>query len=139
MLTPSMEDYLEMIFRLSAERPYVRLVDLAISLNVQPPSVTKMAQRLAQDGYVLYEKYGVLQLTQLGLEVGGQLMERHKLLETFMRYFGIRENILKDTERIEHIVSHEFIERIAIFVEFAKENPTWLARFLSECPPGRPH
>ncbi len=134
-LTPSMEDYLEMIFRLTSEKQYLRLTDLAGALNVQPPSATRMVQRLSESGYVVYEKYGILQLTESGRETGAHLMARHKLLETFMRYFGVRENILKDTERIEHIISHEFVGRIARFVEFAKNNPTWIARFLSECPP----
>ncbi|MGI6643477.1 MAG: transcriptional regulator MntR, partial [Bacillota bacterium] len=131
-LTPSMEDYLEMIFRLTSERQYLRLTDLAAALNVQPPSATRMVQRLSESGYLVYEKYGILQLTELGRDTGAQLMARHLLLETFMRYFGVRQNILKDTERIEHIISDEFVDRIAKFVEFAKNNPTWIARFLSE-------
>ncbi len=134
-LTPSMEDYLEMIYRLTLERKYLRLTDLAIALNVQPPSATKMVQRLSEGGYVVYEKYGVLQLTEPGIKTGEYLMSRHRLLETFMRYFGVRQNILKDTERIEHIVSDEFMDRIERFVEFARKNPAWLAKFLSECPP----
>jgi DtxR family Mn-dependent transcriptional regulator len=134
-LTPSMEDYIEMIYRLTLDRKYVRLTDVAASLNVQPPSATKMVQRLAEGAYVNYEKHGVVELTDLGKEIGASLLHRHHVIETFLRLFGVRDNILKDTERIEHIISDELVSRIISFNEFAKENPTWIAEFLSKCPP----
>ena len=62
-LTPSMEDYLEMLFRLAGDGQPVRLGDLSAALNVQPPSATRMAQRLHDQGYVRYEKYGTLGYT----------------------------------------------------------------------------
>ena len=36
LLTPSMEDYLEMVYRLSRDKGYTRISDLASALNVQP-------------------------------------------------------------------------------------------------------
>ena len=48
LLTPSAEDYMEMIYRLSQKNGFTRVNDLASALNVQPPSVTKMIQKLAE-------------------------------------------------------------------------------------------
>lgn len=135
-LTPSMEDYVEMLFRMTGDKQFVRLGDLAAALNVQPPSATRMAQRLAGNGYVRYERYGVLELTALGRKTGNQLLERHNLLESFLRLFGVSENALKDTERIEHIISDETVSRIESFMGYAKSRPSWLAEFLSRFPPG---
>lgn len=45
-LTASMEDYIEMIYRLSKDSGYTRIQELAKSLNVQPPSATKMIQKI---------------------------------------------------------------------------------------------
>lgn len=135
-LTPSMEDYLEMLSRMSRDVKAVRLGDLASALNVQPPSATRMAQRLADSGYVLYEKYGLIELTSLGRETGHHLFERHSLLESFLRLLGVSDNALKDTERIEHIISDEMVCRIRDFMAFAKSDPAWLAQFLSRYPPG---
>lgn len=59
-LTASMEDYLEMIYRLSIKTGFVRLHELANALNVQPPSATKMVQKLAELNLINYEKYGVI-------------------------------------------------------------------------------
>lgn len=137
-LTPSMEDYLEMMFRLTPERQYVRLSDLASALNVQPPSATRMVQRLAENGHVRYEKYGILELTPLGRETGLYLLARHNLLESFLRLLGVKDNALKDTERIEHIISEELVSRIHSFVQYAGKNPSWMREFRSSCPPEQP-
>lgn len=128
-LTPSMEDYLEMIFRLSQDKNHTRINDLATALNVQPPSATKMVQRLAEGQYLKYERYGVLELTAKGQKVGAQLLKRHQTLEEFFRLLGVRDNLLKDTEKIEHSLSHETLDCICLFVEFAQQYPEIIQRF----------
>lgn len=55
ILTESMEDYMETIYRLSEEKGYVRAVDISESLNVQASSVTRMIQKLDEAGFVKYE------------------------------------------------------------------------------------
>jgi Mn-dependent DtxR family transcriptional regulator len=65
-LTASMEDYLEMIYRLSLNTGFTRVNELSAALNVQPPSVTKMVQKLAELDLLEYEKYGVLILRKRG-------------------------------------------------------------------------
>lgn len=45
-LTPAMEDYLEMIYRLYHQQVKIRIGDLSRHLNVQPSSTTKIVQRL---------------------------------------------------------------------------------------------
>lgn len=130
-LTPSMEDYIEMLYRLTRKEKYVRLTDLASALSVKPSSASKMIRRLEEKSYVDNRKQGFIELTKPGEDLGAAFLSRHDLIETFLRLFGVRNNILKDTERIEHIISDEFLERISLFNAFAKENPSWLARFLS--------
>ena len=44
LLSPSAEDYMEMIYRLSYKVGFTRVNDISIALNVQPSSVTKMIQ-----------------------------------------------------------------------------------------------
>jgi len=129
-LTPSLEDYLEMLFRLGSDKSYVRLGELATALHVRPPSVTKAVQRLAETGYVRYERYGILELTPLGKDTGSYLLHRHGLIEGFLRLLGVTENALKDTERIEHIISDELVSQMVKFTEYAKDNPVWLQGYL---------
>lgn len=121
-LSPSMEDYLEMILRLSQKESYARVLELAESLHVKPPSASRMLQRMARKNLVRYEKYGVIQLTDQGKEIGEKLMERHILLEQFFQLLGV-ENALEDTERIEHSLSARAVECIDLLVRFFSDNP----------------
>ena len=57
-LTPGMEDYLEMLYRLTSGKGYVRLNDLARHLNVQPSSASKMIQKLSQHGFIKMKNTG---------------------------------------------------------------------------------
>ncbi|HKM39165.1 MAG TPA: hypothetical protein VJ036_02745 [bacterium] len=79
ILTPSMEDYLEMIYRLSKQVGHTRILELASSLNVQPPSASSMVQKLADHDWVQYEKYSLIRLTTKGRERGAYLLQRHHI------------------------------------------------------------
>lgn len=129
LLTASMEDYLEMICRLSGETGYTRINDLSAALNVQPPSATRMVQKLAEIGTLDYEKYGVIVLSPKGKKLGGFLLERHQLVEDFLKMLGIKEDLLMETEKIEHTISAQTLKCLADFVEFFRRRPEVLEEF----------
>jgi len=119
MPTPSMEDYLERIYTLIAEKGYARVSDIAEALEVHPSSVTKMVQKLDKDKYLVYEKYRGLVLTSKGKKIGKRLVDRHSLLEQFMRIIGVDEsNIYRDVEGIEHHLSWDSITCIEYLVQY---------------------
>ena len=120
-LTASMEDYLEMIYRLSQDNGYTRVNDLADSLHVQPPSVTKMIQKLNEKKLLNYEKYGMIHLTDEGEKLGKYFLERHNTLKEFFTLIGATENIQKDVETMEHYISLNNFRVISILVSFMKE------------------
>ncbi|HZG58078.1 transcriptional regulator MntR [Paenibacillus sp.] len=124
MPTPSMEDYLERIYRLIDEKGYARVADIAEGLEVHPSSATKMIQKLDKDEYLVYEKYRGLILTTKGKRIGKRLVERHHLLEQFLETIGVKEeNIYKDVEGIEHHLSTDSIACIEALVEFFRREP----------------
>jgi DtxR family Mn-dependent transcriptional regulator len=125
LLTPSMEDYLEMSYRLSAEKGYTRIGDLAEALHVQPPSASKMAQKLTELGYLHYEKYGLIELTKKGLDLGKYLLQRHQIVEKLLILLGVTTNILEQTEKIEHNINEETTEKIATLIQFLENNQAW--------------
>ncbi|KZE80888.1 transcriptional regulator MntR [Paenibacillus elgii] len=125
MATPSMEDYLERIYKLIDEKGYARVSDIAEGLEVHPSSVTKMIQKLDKDNYLIYEKYRGLVLTSKGQKVGKRLVDRHHLLEEFLTIIGVsEENIYKDVEGIEHHLSWDSITCIETLVEYFKRDAT---------------
>ncbi len=130
MTTASREDYLERIYRLEQQKGYARVVDIAASLAFAPSSVTRMVQRLAEQGYVRYERYRGVVLTEKGREVGRRMSRRHDSLERFLRLIGVRDErtIWTDVEGIEHHVSPETMARIRSLTAFLSADPACLAR-----------
>ncbi|PTM58505.1 transcriptional regulator MntR [Desmospora activa] len=124
MPTPSMEDYLENIYKLIEQKGYARVSDIAEALEVHPSSVTKMVQKLDERQYLVYEKYRGLVLTAKGKKIGKRLVDRHALLEEFLRIIGVEEDqIYTDVEGIEHHLSWASITSIETLVEYFRHNP----------------
>ncbi|MDD3392473.1 MAG: iron dependent repressor, metal binding and dimerization domain protein [Bacilli bacterium] len=116
-LTASMEDYIEMIYRLSKNSGYTRIQELAKSLNIRPPSATKMIQKLNEKKLLKYKKYDIIILEAEGKKLGEKLLVRHNMIEELLRYIGVNENnILSETEKIEHTISDETLNCIIKFI-----------------------
>lgn len=132
VLTASMEDYLEMIYRLSLSNGFTRIHDLSEALNVQPPSATKMVQRLSELEFIKYEKYGVIMLKEKGKKAGEILLERHKTIEEFLKLIGVLESIvLEETEKIEHTICSSTVKCLENYISFIKDNPDIYEKFKS--------
>lgn len=124
LLTASMEDYLEMIYRLSLKTGFTRINELSEALNVHPPSATRMVQKLGKLSLLKYEKYGVIILKEEGKALGEILLKRHTTIETFLKTMGVPEDLLiKETEKIEHTISENTAECFEDFIEFINSNP----------------
>lgn len=128
ILTNSMEDYLEMIYRKSIKDGYTRMNILAESLNVQASSASKMVQKLSKLGFVKYEKYGVIMLTEEGKSMGQFLLNRHNTIESFLKLIGVRKNLLINIELIEHNITMDALEKIKSLNQFFESNPEIIER-----------
>src|SRR5436190_15946690 len=139
--TPSQsaEDYLERIHELMEKKGYARVVDIASSLHVKQASVTSMVQKLAEAGYLKYEKYRGLMLTERGREVARKIQNRHVTLSRFFSLFGLdTETQRQDIEGIEHYLSPATVEILADLAQFFEKNPALLRQFRqSRKPPPR--
>lgn len=129
-LTASMEDYLEMIYRLASSTGFVRMHELSDALSVSPPSATKMVQKLHEFGLIKYEKYGYIMLEDKGREIGEALLKRHNIIENLLKILGIsKQAILAETEKAEHTFSEETIQCIEEFIGFIRCNPDVAIRY----------
>lgn len=130
--TPSQsaEDYLERIQELIEAKGYARVVDIASSLKVRQASVTSMVQKLGRAGFVKYEKYRGLVLTDEGRAVACNIQNRHVTLSRFFSLFGLdAETQRADIEGIEHHLSPATLEMLADLVTYFEENPETLQAF----------
>lgn len=129
-LTASMQDYLEMIYRLSREKGYTRIAQLSNALNVQPPAATRMVQKLAIMKLIKYQKYGILELEDSGKLLGESLIERHNIVEKFLKVLGVGEDmLLEETEKTEHMLSSETLHCVSVFIGFFECNQYFAAEY----------
>lgn len=126
----SAEDYLERIHELIEAKGYARVVDIASSLKVRQASVTSMVQKLGRAGFVQYEKYRGLILTDQGRAVARKIQDRHATLSRFFSLFGLdAETQRADIEGIEHHLSPATLEILADLAGFFEQNPAALRTF----------
>lgn len=129
-LTASMEDYLEMIYRLSLNNGFTRIHELSDALNIQPPSATKMVQKMSELGLIKYEKYSYIMLEENGRILGETLLKRHETIEALLRLLGVSEDIiLLETEKMEHTISRDTICSFDEYINFININPDITKRF----------
>jgi len=122
-LSPSLEDYLEEIYRFSLTQSSVRVSDIGGKLKVSSPSVSKALRKLKSKEYIMYRRYGDIYLTDWGRLVGRFLVERNRILQDFLYLIEADCNISEEAEAMEHYLSRTTIYSIQSLVKFMKSNP----------------
>ncbi len=124
------EDYLEIISELVGLKGYATTLDISRHMNVSPPSVTKMLQKLDKDGYLEYEKYHGINLTSKGNHVAEAIRQKHSTLLEIFEILGIKKDIAnQDAEGMEHYLNPKTIKILRKFLVFLKSNPKIIDEF----------
>jgi len=117
-MTQSLEDYVEMIFRLQGKSSNVKVSDIAAALDVTKPSVVRAIRELTKLGLVTHEPYRGVELSEKGRRVARLVLNRHVLLREFLVKLGVREKTAdRDACLMEHILSAETLDRIRNYTE----------------------
>lgn len=130
MLTPSLEDYLEELYKLDIRNKPFKIRDLASKLGVSSPSVVKALKKLDNDDYVIYEKYKGITLTEKGKKQGKSLVKRHDILKEFLIIVDSNCNPEDEAEAMEHYLSPSTVETFKLLSTFLKDNNDVLTRFM---------
>lgn len=117
-LSASLEDYLEVILKLSQDRRVVRVRDIAKALRVTPPSATGAVQQLKQRGLVSHERYEEVLLTERGKRLAGEVAQRHEELRAFFQDVLLLDPEMAEREAcaLEHSISELTLERLRRFL-----------------------
>jgi len=128
--TTSEEDYLEVIAELVELKGYATTLDISRFMNVSPPSVTKMLQKLDEKKYLEYEKYHGINLTSVGKQVADTIRKKHSTLLEFFEILNVGKGIAnQDTEGLEHHLNDKTIRKLRKFITFLKSNPKIIKQF----------
>ena len=117
-ISQSIEDYLEAIYLVEADKGYVRVKDIALKFDIKLSSVTGMMKKLEEEGFIKSEKYGPVELTQKGKAIARSVYSKHKLLNKFFLLLGVdKKTALEDACRAEHVLSKKTLDKIRKFVK----------------------
>jgi DtxR family Mn-dependent transcriptional regulator len=126
-LTRVIEDYLKTIHELTRTNERATTNQIAERMGVTPASVTNMIQKLAAADPPLldYQKHRGVQLTAQGERVALEIIRHHRLLEMFLhQILGYSwDEVHEEADRLEHVISEEMEERIAISLGNPQHDP----------------
>lgn len=117
------QDYLRAIYKLSRRSPdgLVQTNQVAEMLGVRPASVTGMLQKLAtaEPPLVKYLKYQGVRLSPAGQAEALSIVRRHRLVELYLHEkLGYSwDEVHEEADRLEHVVSDDFIDRLVEVLE----------------------
>ena len=85
-LTPSLENYLKIIFQEELEGGLAHASAIADAAGVSRATVTSTLKALRSLGLVEYEAYSPIKLTEEGRRIGRDLMHRHLIFREFFQH-----------------------------------------------------
>ena len=117
--SPTIEDYLGVIYTLDRNGERVISARLAQSLDVSAPTVNATLKRMQRDGWVVVDGQKEIQLTPAGQGAAMNVIRRHMLTEWMLaRMLKLPlSEIHREAHQIEHSLSPEVAERLQAELE----------------------
>lgn len=133
-LSASLEDYIEAIYNIVAEKQKARSKDIAACLNVSGASVTEALRSLAGKGLINYAPYEAITLTAKGERVAEDVVRRHNALKQFfMDVLGIAPEMAEQGAcRVEHAAPREIIDQMINFISYLESCPKESRQFVED-------
>lgn len=115
MMSATIEDYLEMIYRLAAKGGPVIGARLAEAVGVSAPTVTQTVKRMVKDGYIKLNAQKEIALTPAGLTEVRSIQRRHRLAELLLTDILGFDWLQAHTEAVkfQHVMSPEVATAIS--------------------------
>lgn len=123
--TPTVEDYLGVIYILERDGEIANGKRLADWMKVSAPTVTATVKRMTRDGWVTVDQKKTIHLTPQGRTAAASLLRRHMLLELLLtRVLGVPwSQTHEEAHRIEHTISDDTLTRMLAQFEDATTCP----------------
>jgi len=119
------ENYLKALFYLANEKNEISVKDLSEYIGVRMPSVGSMMKKFSIEGWVIYESYKPIILTEIGRKKAALIVRKHRLTEMFLvekMRFGWEE-VHNIAEELEHIQSTIFFDKIDELLNYPSTDP----------------
>ncbi len=118
MITSSLEEYLKTIYVLKNAGDQVRVTDISKKLNCSKPSVNRALNCLKDEGLILYETYGDIDITEEGISVAKSIIKRYDILKLFLvEILGVDESVAQDeATKMKHAISEDTISKLESYI-----------------------
>jgi len=118
MISKSTEEYLKNMYILKKQKNDIRVTDIAQKMNCSKPSVTKQLNILSKKGYVNYETYGKIELTQSGEELACKIIGNYDILFILLNgVIGMDKDLaVTEASKMKSVISNDGLEVITDFV-----------------------
>ena len=117
-ISASLEDYIEAIHQISKEKQVVKAIDLSKRLDVKRSSVAEAIKNLTKRELVTYENNN-LKLTDKGLEIAKEVINRHNTLYNFFaKVLKVEpEEAQLNACRVEHVITENDFKNLTKYIE----------------------
>ncbi len=117
-ISASLEDYIEAIHQISKEKQVVKAIDLSKRLDVKRSSVAEAIKNLTKRELVTYENNN-LKLTDKGLEIAKEVINRHNTLYNFFaKVLKVEpEEAQLNACRVEHVITENAFKNLTKYIE----------------------
>ena len=116
-LGESREDYLEAAYVLKKRKGYVRNSILSEYMGYSKASVSIAMRGLREQGYVVRDAAGYIELTEKGEKIAKGVYARHLLLRELLEKIGVSDEAAdRDACRMEHVISGESFDKLKLSI-----------------------
>ncbi|MBR3162794.1 MAG: metal-dependent transcriptional regulator [Clostridia bacterium] len=118
MITSSLEEYLKTIYILKNTEGQIRVTDISKKLNCSKPSVNRALNCLKEEGLILYQAYGDIEITEEGTKTASAIIKRYDILRLFLtEVLGVEEKLAEEeATKMKHSISENTIAKLEKYI-----------------------
>lgn len=125
MISQTEENYLKALYNLTYLKGEATVNEISKRLDIKMPTVNSMMKKLSEKGFVRYESYKPLKLTEEGKKEAALIIRKHRLTEMYLvEKMGFAwDEVHQIAEQIEHIHSPEFFTKMDQLLGYPTVDP----------------
>ncbi|GAA0886949.1 MULTISPECIES: metal-dependent transcriptional regulator [Sphingobacterium] len=125
MISQTEENYLKALYNLTYLKGDANVNEISKRLDIKMPTVNSMMKKLADKGFVHYESYKPLRLTEEGKKEAALIIRKHRLTEMYLveKMEFAWDEVHQIAEQIEHIHSPEFFSKMDELLGYPTVDP----------------
>lgn len=134
-LTESLEKYLLAVYEIVKVNKAARVRDVSNYLKIGGPATSDAIKTLAEKKYINYVPYGIITITEKGINKAEEKLYRHRTISNFLENVLMveKESVEDGAKSIEYAMSENVIDKFVHFLTFMEncscKEPKWVKSY----------